>query len=104
MNRKILKSVFLILTLKCDESSRLMSQKQETQLNRAERWALGLHLLICKSCRKYKNQLKMLRAIFNKISQPSTYTAEAPSLLDAEQTRSLQKRISKRIQENLDSM
>lgn len=104
MDRKILKNIFRILTLTCDESSQLMSQKQETQLSRTERWALGLHLLICKSCRKYEKQLKKLRAILRKIAQPSIYDVEASSPLDAEQTRALQERISKRIQENLDSM
>ncbi len=104
MDRKILKNILRILTLRCDESSQLMSKSQETYLTKAERWALKLHLLICRSCRKYEKQLKILRAVFKKMAQPSTYETEVPPLLDAKQTQALKERILERIQKNLDSM
>jgi hypothetical protein len=104
MDRKILKNILRILTLTCDQSAQLMSKSQEATLSRAERWALGFHLLVCRSCRKYKKQLKTLRATLKKIAQPHIWDTAAPPLLDDEQARALQKRISKRIQENLDSM
>jgi hypothetical protein len=81
-----------------------MSKSQETHLTKAERWALKLHLLICKSCRKYEKQLKILRTVFKKMAHLPTYEVEVPSLLDAGQARAFKKRISKRIRENLDSM
>ena len=104
MDRNVLKNIIRILTLTCDQSAELMSKAQETQLTRAERWALRLHLLICTSCRKYKKQLNILRTTLKKIARPSTYEADVPPLLDADQARALKKRISKRIRENLDSM
>ena len=100
----ILKKIIYILTLTCDQSAVLMSKSQETQLTRAERRALRLHLLICKSCRKYEKQLNILRNLLRKISLPSTYETDIPSLLDADQAQALKKRISKKIRENLDSM
>ena len=104
MNREILKNVLRILTLRCDESSQLMSRAQETQLSRTERWALRLHLLICKSCRKYKKQLKILHDVLSRISDSHTYEHAGPPPLDPAQSKSLQNRLSKNIREILDSM
>ena len=104
MDRKNLKNVPRILTLRCDESAQLISRAQETPLSRSERWAIGLHLLVCKSCRKYKEQMKILRAILTKMTKLSTYDTKVPSPLNTEQTRALRERISKKIQESLDSM
>ena len=99
-----MKNILRILTLTCDQSAQLMSKSQEAPLSRAERYALGVHLLICRSCRKYKKQLETLRAVFKKTAQPHTRDTVASPLLDDEQARALQERISKRIRENLDSM
>jgi len=104
MNRQILKNVLLILTLTCDQAAELMSRAQDITLSRSERWALSFHLLICRLCRKYKRQLKLLRAIMNKISDPRTYEDKTPALLDPEQSKAFQNRLSKNIRENLDSM
>ncbi|MEJ2705386.1 MAG: hypothetical protein P8Z79_23345, partial [Sedimentisphaerales bacterium] len=67
MDRELLKNMLRILTLTCDQSAQLMSQSQEASLSKAERCALGFHLLICRSCRKYKKQLETLRAVFKKM-------------------------------------
>ena len=46
----------------CKEVSMLLSQSQERMLGRVERLAVMLHLLICKGCRNFREQLKFLRA------------------------------------------
>jgi len=104
MVRKTLKNIVFILTLRCDHASRLLSYSQEAPLNRAERWALYFHLLICRMCRKYKKQLKLMRDILAKLTESRLYDIVAPSLMTEEQAQALQGRISKKIRENLDSM
>ena len=104
MVRKTLKNIVFILTLRCDQASRLISNSQETPLNKAERLALSFHLLICRVCRKYKKQLKFMRDILSRLAESRLYDIIAPSLLNEEQTKTLQKKISKNIREKLDSM
>jgi hypothetical protein len=93
-----------ILTLRCDQASRLISFSQEASLNKAERVALSFHLLICRMCRNYKKQLKLMRDILAKLRESRLYDIMASSLLTKEQSKALKSRISKKIRENLDSM
>ncbi|MFH1718571.1 MAG: hypothetical protein ABIF19_14550 [Planctomycetota bacterium] len=104
MARKTLKNIVLILTMRCDQASRLISHSQEAPLGGAERWALCLHLLICRMCRKYRRQLKLMRDILGRLTESRLYDTVASSLLDEEQARALRGRISKKIRENLDSL
>jgi hypothetical protein len=104
MDREIWKNILRILTLTCDQAAQLMSHAQDIQLNRLERWALSFHLLICGFCRKYNRQLKLLRAILTRMADTRTYDDVVPPLLDPEQSRAFQDRLSKKIRENLDSM
>jgi len=104
MDREILKNILRILTLTCDQAAQLMSQMQDKPLNRPERWALSSHLLICRLCRKYNRQLKLLRAITTRIADSRTYDDVVPPLLDPEQSKAFQDRLSKKIREILDSM
>ncbi len=104
MVRKTLNNIVFILTLRCDQASRLLSNSQEKPLNKVERWALSLHLLICRVCPKFKKQLKLMRDVLGSLSEPRLYEEIAPSLLTEEQAEALRGRISKKIQEKLDSM
>ena len=104
MDREILKNILRILTLTCDQAAELMSHSQEKPLNRPERWALSFHLLICRLCRKYNRQLKLLRSIFTRMADSHTYEDAVPPLLDPEQSKAFQNRLSKNIKEILDSM
>lgn len=54
-------AVKLILTLKCEQSTRLVSQSLDGQLGWSERWAVRLHALCCRPCRRYKRQILFLR-------------------------------------------
>jgi hypothetical protein len=104
MNREILKNVLLILTLTCDQAAQLMSQMQEKPLNRSEQWALSFHLLICRLCRKYNRQLKLLRSIFTRMADSHIYEDAVPPLMDPVQSKAFKDKLSKNIRENLDSM
>lgn len=47
--------------LSCKQASQLISQSLDRPLTLRERFALQLHLIICKYCRKFSQQLKTLR-------------------------------------------
>ena len=49
--------------LSCHEASRLMSEAQDRPLAMSERLALRTHLLICKGCRNFEDNLRSLRVI-----------------------------------------
>lgn len=50
-----------ILTLTCEESTRLVSESLDRELPAGERWAVRLHALCCWSCRRYRRQILFLR-------------------------------------------
>ncbi len=56
-----LSAVKLVLTLRCEQSTRLVADSMDRRLTRAERWAVRLHALGCWSCRRFKRQVAFLR-------------------------------------------
>ena len=46
--------------LTCKEATRLVSQAQDRKLVLSERIGLGFHLFICKWCRRYARQIRLL--------------------------------------------
>lgn len=46
----------------CKETSVLLSQGQDRRLKPSENLRLRLHLLICRRCRSFSQQLEFLRA------------------------------------------
>ena len=57
------RAIKLLLTLKCDESTRLVSESFERDLTGVERWAVRLHSISCGACRQLKKQLSRLQEI-----------------------------------------
>lgn len=49
-----------ILTLTCDDSTRLVSESLDRRLPLGERLAVRLHALCCRSCRRAGRQLRFL--------------------------------------------
>lgn len=49
--------------LSCHEATRLMSEAQDRPLAMGERIALRTHVLICKGCRNFEDNLRSLRVI-----------------------------------------
>jgi hypothetical protein len=47
----------LLLTLKCDHASHLMSDSFERDLGAWERWAVRMHQVSCRYCRRLAQQL-----------------------------------------------
>jgi hypothetical protein len=50
-----------ILTLKCEGTSVRLSREQDEPLGLTERLAVRGHLLVCRSCRRFRRQLQFLR-------------------------------------------
>jgi hypothetical protein len=80
-----------------------VSHSQERQLNKAERWALSFHLLICRVCRKCRKQLAFMRNVLSRLKEPELYFEYGSSYVDRKHSEELRQRISKRTRENLDS-
>lgn len=59
---QLFRAIRLILTLRCHESTELVSASLERQLSFSERWAVRLHVLACWSCRRFRRQIEFLRA------------------------------------------
>jgi hypothetical protein len=56
----------MILSLSCEEASRLTSDALDRELSRSEQWALRLHLFLCHGCRRFNEQLDLMRALLSK--------------------------------------
>jgi hypothetical protein len=60
-----------ILNLRCEDASSLTSKELDEPLRLAESLALRGHVLICRSCRRLRRQLRFLRAAINHRSTES---------------------------------
>ena len=60
MSRSI--GLLQILTLRCEVASELTSRELDEPLGGLERAALWGHLLVCRSCRRFRGQLRLIRA------------------------------------------
>jgi hypothetical protein len=61
-----LRELRMILSLSCEEASHLTSDSLDRELSRSERWALRMHLLVCRGCRQFKRQLDLMRTLLSK--------------------------------------
>ena len=63
--KNFLSAAKLILTLKCEQSTRIVSDSLDRELTSVERWAVRLHYIACSSCRRFGKQLRELRNTLN---------------------------------------
>jgi len=63
----VLSDIKMVLTLKCDESSRLLSDELDRPLRSAERIALRLHLLGCRACRRARRCFAHIQDILRRM-------------------------------------
>jgi hypothetical protein len=68
--------------LKCKQVSQLVSRALNERLSMRERFALKLHLLICKYCLRFSQQLNTLNVAINKIRE--AIEADTKIILPAE--------------------
>ena len=55
--------------LSCKQASQLISQSLDRKLSWRERLALCMHLLICKYCTRFSQQLQILRVALKRMSE-----------------------------------
>ena len=75
--RRHVRGLLRVLTLTCREAARLVSDACDRDLTRGEGAALGLHLIACGSCRRYRAQIGRLGAAIDRLAGPGG-TDEGP--------------------------
>jgi predicted anti-sigma-YlaC factor YlaD len=73
--------------LTCKDASHLMSESQERPLNLRERWGLRLHLWMCVSCRRFDQQLALLRQAIRSLRRRAEAEAQDAKLTPEAQDR-----------------
>ena len=54
--------------MNCKQASQVISQSLDRKLSLRERLALKFHLVICKACKQFNQQLIALRSTFNRLT------------------------------------
>lgn len=62
--------------LNCKQTSLLVSQSLDRPLTWRERWAVRTHLLICVYCRRFTQQLKLIRGFMQRWQQQATENSD----------------------------
>ena len=73
---KFFSAIKLILTLHCEESTRLISDGLERDLSFVERTAVRAHFISCRSCRKFRKQLELVREEARRLGEGSVTGAK----------------------------
>lgn len=68
------------LNAPCRDMTGFVSRALDGELTRGERTAVGLHLLYCRACRRYRQQVRMLRALLAERPDAAEILAEAASV------------------------
>ncbi|MHB1561044.1 MAG: zf-HC2 domain-containing protein [Isosphaeraceae bacterium] len=77
-----LNGLLQILTLRCEAAAELMSRELDEPLSRLERTALLCHLAACRSCRRFRSQVRRIRQALR--LRDRAVAADADSGLSAE--------------------
>lgn len=70
--KKFLAAAKLILTLKCEQSTQIISDSLDRELTAVERWAVRLHYIACWSCRRFGMQMRQLRQTIEEYPKRTT--------------------------------
>ena len=62
--------------LNCKQTSLLVSQSLDRPLTWRERWVVRTHLLICVYCRRFTQQLKLIRGFMQRWQQRATENSD----------------------------
>lgn len=77
--KNLLSSLRLILTLDCEQSSRIVSESLDRHLTLSERWAVRFHYIGCWSCRRFRKQVEFLREAVQKADELPIVELEMPA-------------------------
>jgi hypothetical protein len=90
-----------LLNSPCRDIARLVSAAQDTELTRAQRWAVRIHLLYCRACRAYRRHLVIFRQLLQLIAQASDAPESRPGPQDRAARPTLSPEARQRIQQAL---
>ncbi|MFN3166158.1 MAG: zf-HC2 domain-containing protein [Phycisphaeraceae bacterium] len=78
-----IRKLLTVLSLTCDASSRLLSDRFEHELHRIDNTALRLHLMTCTGCRRTRTHFQTLHELNQHARHAPTPTTRLP--IDARQ-------------------
>lgn len=83
--------------LNCKQTSQLVSQSLDRRLTLQERFAVRVHLLICKYCRRFSRQLMAMRVGLQRMTQSveENTTLHMPSESKARIAKALESKINR---------
>lgn len=58
--KNFISAIWLLLTLRCKHSSHLISSGMDDEWSGVERWAVWLHYISCRSCRRLRRQVEFV--------------------------------------------
>lgn len=98
--KRTLLTIWRILTLPCEDSTRLMSASLDQQLPWSERVAFRLHAVGCGSCRRFFRQIRFLRtAAEQQCRAPNDTTGDDSNALPP----AARQRLEQSVQEAIDA-
>lgn len=84
--------------LTCKDASHLISESQERPLGFRERWSLKLHLMMCAYCRRFEQQVALMRKALRELGRRAESGSEDIAE-DIDFTPETQERIRKAVAE-----
>ncbi len=76
-----------LLTLHCEESSLLASQETDEPLGTSDRLAMWGHVLVCRSCRRFRYQMRQIGEAYRRREAHRTEPGTAGEGLSPESRR-----------------
>lgn len=95
-----LSELYLILTLRCRQATELASQSIDEPLALGKKIAFYGHLMICLPCRRFYEQLHVLRSNADALDESDDHVCE---INDYKLSPNARQRISEAIQESLNA-
>lgn len=84
--------------LTCKDASHLISESQERPLGFWESWSLKLHLMMCSYCRRFEQQVALMRKALRELGRRAE-SESADIAADIDFTPETQERIRKAVAE-----
>lgn len=81
--RKSVAALNARLMFSCHDMTRFASLAMDDALPPSKRWKMRLHYLLCVWCRRYRNQLRLLRSAMLRSSEASERDAAPPMPTEA---------------------
>lgn len=64
--------------INCDEATAICDKNQYGEASLYEKFRLGLHLALCKPCKKYTKQNSLMTKLFGKFATPCEESGQLP--------------------------